>query len=199
MRITSLCVYCGAQKGHKGIHAETARTLGEALAKRDITLVYGGGGIGLMAVLADAVLASGGRAVGLVPKHFALSEPLHTESSRLCDRLETLITDTMHGRKQEMLERSDAFVVLPGGFGTLDEFFEALTWKQVRLHDKPIIVFDVEGYWEPLWDLLDHTVTQGFSSRCARDLVVVVRTIEELFRALDEAPEPTSPSLLSRF
>ena len=197
--ITSLCVYCGASEGRDRIHAETARSLGEAMAQRGITLVYGGGGIGLMAVVAEAVLANGGSAVGLVPKHFAIIEPLHTESTVLCDRLDTVITSTMHRRKQEMFERSDGFVVLPGGFGTLDEFFEVLTWRQIGLHDKPIVVFDAGGYWELLWDLLDHAVEQGFTSRAARDLIVVARSIDELFRALDEAPEPTSRSLASDF
>ena len=102
-------------------------------------------------------------------------------------------------RKQEMFERSDGFVVLPGGFGTLDEFFEVLTWRQIGLHDKPIIVIDGDGYWEPLLDLLDHLVAQGFTSRRAREGVVVVRTITELFHALDRAPEPSSKTLLTPF
>lgn len=169
------------------------------MAQRDITLVYGGGGIGLMAALADAVLAGGGRVVGVLPRHFVTSELLPTESSRFGDRSEILVTDTMHRRKQEMFERSDGFVVLPGGFGTLDEFFEVLTWRQIGLHDKPIIVIDGDGYWEPLLDLLDHLVAQGFTSRRAREGVVVVRTITELFHALDRAPEPSSKTLLTPF
>ncbi len=197
--ITALCVYCGSQEGRDKRHAEAARRLGEALAKRNITLVYGGGGIGLMAVLADAVLAGGGRVVGVLPRHFVTSELLPAGSSRFGDRSEILITDTMHRRKQEMFERSDGFVMLPGGFGTLDEFFEVLTWRQIGLHDKPIIVIDDDGYWEPLLGLLDHLVAQGFTSRRAREGVVVVRTIEELFQALDRAPEPKSKTLLTPF
>ena len=197
--ITSLCIYCGSREGRNVLHVETARSLGEALAKRDITLVYGGGNTGLMGVLARAVLAGGGRAVGVIPEHFETSEPPHTDSSVPSDRLATVITESMHQRKQKMFELSNGFVVLTGGMGTLDEFFEVSTWKQIGLHDKPVAVIDVDGYWEPLRDLLDHMTAEGFMSEQERALTVIVHTIEELFSALDSAPEPTSQTLSDVF
>ena len=184
--ITSLCVYCGSREGRDAAHVETARRLGAALAMRGITLVYGGGGIGLMAVLADAVLAGGGKVVGVIPEHLARIEVLHPGLT------ETVVTDGMHIRKRTMFDRADAFAVLPGGFGTLDEFFELLTWKQIGLHDKPVAVLDDGGYWAPLRSLLDHVVTRGFASRDARGLVTVVRTVDALFHAFEHAPAPSS-------
>ncbi len=158
---------------------------------RGITLVYGGGGIGLMAVLADAVLAGGGRVIGVIPEHLARIEVSHTGLT------ETVVTDGMHLRKREMFDRADAFAVLPGGFGTLDEFFEVLTWKQIGLHDKPVAVLD-NGYWAPLQSLLDHVVARGFATQGVRDLIMVVRTVDELFRAFERAPAPALPAPSSR-
>ncbi len=197
--ITALCVYCGSEEGRNVRHVEAARSLGEAMAKRDITLVYGGGGTGLMAVLADAVLAEGGRAVGVIPLSFVFAKPLHTESSILNDQLDSVITDSMQQRKQKMFELSDGFLMFTGGMGTLDEFFEVLTLKKVGLHDKPVVVIDVDGYWELLRDLLDHMAAEGFMSEKERNLVVIVRTVEELFSALDSAPEPTMQTEFSQF
>ena len=179
--IASLCVFCGSQRGRNPAHAEAARSLGAALARRGTTLVYGGGGIGLMAVLADAVLAGGGRVVGVIPEHLVQLEVAHSGLT------ETVVTASMHRRKQAMFERGDGFVVLPGGFGTLDEFFEVLTWKQLALHDKPLVVLDSEGYWTSLCGLLDHVTAEGFAAPPARGLATVARTVDEVFRALDGA------------
>ena len=129
--VASLCVFCGAQSGENPAHAEAARSLGSGLARRGITLIYGAGGIGLMSVLADAVLAGGGTVVGVIPEHLERLEVAHPELT------ETVVTRDMHSRKRAMFDRADGFVVLPGGFGSLDEFFEVLTWKQLGLHDKP--------------------------------------------------------------
>jgi uncharacterized protein (TIGR00730 family) len=187
-KIASICVYCGSQTGHDETYAATAKRFGEAVAKRGITLVYGAGGIGLMTVVADAALANGGKVIGVIPKHLARIEVKHGGLT------ETVVTDSMHVRKQAMFDRADAFVVLPGGFGTLDEFFEILTWKQIGLHDKPLVVLDGDGYWKPLHRLLDHVISQGFASKGARDLFSVAKSIDELFRTLDRAPEPEPPA-----
>ena len=177
----SLCVYCGSQAGGNPAHAAVARGLGRELARRGITLVYGAGGIGLMALLADAVLAGGGKVIGVIPEHLARREVLHSELT------ETIVTDDMHRRKQAMFDRADGFVVLPGGFGTLDEFFEVLTWKQLGLHDKPVVILDNEGYWAPLLALLDHVCAEGFAPPATGGLATVVRTMDELFRTLEGA------------
>ena len=177
--VASLCVFCGAQSGENPAHAEAARRLGSGLARRGITLIYGAGGIGLMAVLADAVLAGGGTVVGVIPEHLERLEVAHPELT------ETVVTRDMHSRKRAMFDRADGFVVLPGGFGSLDEFFEVLTWKQLGLHDKPLVVLDSEGFWGPLLDLLDHVSAEGFAPSAMSGLATVVRSTDELFRVLD--------------
>ena len=177
--IASLCVFCGSQTGRNPAHAEAARSLGTALARRGITLVYGAGGIGLMAVVADAVLAGGGKAVGVIPEKLERLEVAHPGLT------ETVVTEDMFRRKRIMLDRADGFVILPGGYGTLDEFFEVLTWKQLGLLDKPIVVLDSEGFWGPLCDLLDHVSGEGFAPPAAPGLATVVSTVDELFRVLD--------------
>ena len=178
--IASLCVFCGSQTGGNPAHAEAARSLGTALARRGITLVYGAGGIGLMGVVADAALASGGKVVGVIPEHLESLEVAHPELT------EMVVTEDMFSRKRTMFERSDGFVVLPGGFGSLDEFFEVLTWKQLGLLDKPLIVLDNEGFWGPLLDLLDHVSAEGFAPSATSSLSTVVRSTDELFRVLDK-------------
>ena len=177
--IASLCVFCGSQTGRNPAHAEAARSLGTALARRGITLVYGAGGIGLMAVVADAVLAGGGKAVGVIPEKLESLEVAHPGLT------EMVVTKDMFRRKRIMLDRADGFVILPGGYGTLDEFFEVLTWKQLELLDKPIVVLDSEGFWGPLRDLLDHVSDEGFAPPATPRLATVVSTVDELFRVLD--------------
>jgi len=179
--IASLCVFCGSQRGRDPAHADAARELGTALAARGITLVYGAGGIGVMAVLADAVLAGGGKAVGVIPQHLARLEVAHPGLT------ETVVTDDMFQRKQVMIDRADGFVILPGGFGTLDEFFEVLTWRQLGLHDKPVVVLDSAGFWTPLLGLLDHLSAEGFAPQASPGLATVVHGTDALFRALEEA------------
>ena len=177
--IASLCVFCGSQTGNNPAYAEAARSLGTALARRGITLVYGAGGIGLMGVVADAVLAEGGKVVGVIPKKLESLEVAHRGLT------ETVVTEDMFRRKRIMFDRADGFVILPGGYGTLDEFFEVLTWKQLGLLDKPIIVLDSEGYWGPLFALLDQVSADGFAPPAGPGLATVVRSTEELFRVLD--------------
>ncbi len=176
--ITRLCVYCGSASGLDRRYQAAARELGEALATAGIELVFGGGRVGLMGVLADSVLSAGGRVVGIIPERLRAAELAHQGATEL------VIAGSMHDRKRLMAERADAFAILPGGIGTLDETFEILTWRQLGLHDKPIFLVDVAGYWQPLRDLLDHLVAQGFTQSLVPRLLEIVPNIAELMRAL---------------
>ena len=180
--IDRLCVYCGSSGAVDRRYREAARELGERLASAEIELVFGGGRIGLMGVLADAVLAGGGRVVGVIPERLRDAELAHQGASEL------VITASMHDRKRVMAERADAFAVLPGGIGTLDEMFEMLTWRQLGLHDKPIFLVDVAGYWLPLRALLDHIEAQRFAASLVPRLVRVVPDVATLMVALDATP-----------
>lgn len=151
-------------------------------------MVYGGGRIGLMGLMADAALASGGRVTGVIPAHLHDREVGHAGLSEL------VVVDSMHERKRRMFEMSDAFAVLPGGLGTLDETIEILTWKQLSLHDKPIVIVDVAGYWAPLLDLIEHAVSSGFAARSALHLYRVVGRVEDFLPALAAAPAPALAS-----
>jgi uncharacterized protein (TIGR00730 family) len=144
-------------------------------------MVFGGGRIGLMGLAADAALAAGGQVVGVIPAALRDRELAHAGVSEL------IVVDTMHDRKRVMAERADAFAVLPGGIGTLDEFFEILTWRQLGLHDKPIFLVDVAGYWEPLRALLDHIVAHEFAANLAPRLVEIVPDIKSLIARLQRA------------
>jgi uncharacterized protein (TIGR00730 family) len=177
-RIRSLCVYCGSSGAVDQKYRAAAVELGEALARARIELVYGGGRVGLMGLLADAVLAGGGRVIGVIPVRLRDAELAHRGASEL------IVVASMHERKQLMAERADAFAVLPGGIGTLDETFEIVTWRQLGLHDKPIFLVDVAGYWRPLIDLFDHLMAQGFARRIVSETVQVVPSVVALMAAL---------------
>ncbi len=192
-QINALCVYCGSNKGTDSRYTDLARALGTELAARDIALVYGAGGIGLMTEVADAVLAGKGEVVGVIPDHLARAEVQHGGLS------ETIIVDSMHQRKQIMFERADGFVVLPGGLGTLDEFFEILTWRQIGLHDKPVVILDCAGYWSALKALLDQVVEQGFASPSSHNLYQFADSVAQLFDILEAAPEPSLSAPTERF
>jgi len=181
---SSLCVYCGSGLGVDSRHLEAARDLGRRLAERHIRLIYGGARIGLMGTLADAALAAGGEVVGIIPGHLDKTELGHRGATEL------IVVDSMHERKYMMFEQSDAFAIMPGGLGTLDETFEMLTWRKLGLHDKPIILVDIAGYWRPLLSLIDHVIIQGFAAPTDRDLYKVVTTVEELVAAVESAPRP---------
>ncbi len=155
--LSSLCVYCGSSVGHRDVYAACARELGAAMAQARIRLVYGGGRVGLMGVIADSVLAHGGQVTGVIPTFLRTEELAHPDID------ETIEVGSMHARKHRMFELADGFVVLPGGTGTLDEAIEVLTWKQLHLHDKPIILVSPNGYWAPLVDLLGHIIGTGFA------------------------------------
>jgi uncharacterized protein (TIGR00730 family) len=160
-------VYCGSNRGADPAFAESAALFGRVLAERRIRLVYGGGHVGLMGVVADAVLAHGGEAHGVITRSLEASELAH----RSLDSLQ--VVETMHERKAAMADAADAFVMLPGGYGTFDEFFEALTWTQLGIHAKPCGILDVADFFAPLRALLDGAVTAGFVRPAHRDMVVV--------------------------
>ncbi len=173
-----ICVFCGANPGNSSRYVEVARELGGELARREIGLVYGGGNVGLMGAGADGALAAGGRVTGVIPRALVERELAHKGAH------EMRVVDTMHQRKALMAELSDAFVALPGGFGTLDELCEVLTWSQLGFHAKPIALFDVDGYWEPLAAMFDRAVERGFLDSQNRRLVLEERSLPRLFERL---------------
>jgi uncharacterized protein (TIGR00730 family) len=182
--IRRLCVYCGSAGGFDEKYRKAAIELGTRLAAAGIGLVYGGGRVGLMGLLADAVLAGGGEVIGIIPARLRDAELAHLGATEL------VVVDSMHERKRVMAERADAFAILPGGIGTLDETFEILSWKQLNLHTKPIFLIDTGGYWKLLLALLDHIVAEGFARPQTHDLLQRVPTIAALIAALMAAPAP---------
>jgi uncharacterized protein (TIGR00730 family) len=181
--LRSLCLYCGSRIGAGDAHRAAAAELGTLLGQRGGRLVFGGGRNGLMGVAADAALAAGGQVIGVIPDHLHDFEAAHDGLSEL------IVVDSMHARKQKMFELADAFAVLPGGLGTLDETIEIITWRQLGLHDKPIVVLDNSGYWQPLLDLVEHAIDAGFAGPSARDLFTVVDSVAGIFAAIEAAPE----------
>ena len=184
----SLCVFCGARFGTDPAASDVARGLGRLLAERGITLVYGGGGVGLMGLVANAALDGGGKVIGVIPRFLLQREAGHP------DLHETVVVETMHQRKLQMFERSDAFVVLPGGIGTLEELFEVLSWRTLGLHSKPIVIVDQGAYWEPLAALLRSVVERGFAEPTHLDHVAFVRDLSEILPAIEAMPREAGPS-----
>jgi uncharacterized protein (TIGR00730 family) len=183
-KIRTLAVYCGSSSAVGARYREAASELGARLAAGGIEVVFGGGRIGLMGLLADAALLKGGRVTGIIPARLRDAELAHPGVSEL------LVVDSMHERKRQMAERADAFAVLPGGIGTLDEMFEIVSWKQLGLHDKPIFLVDIDGYWATLRALLNHIVERGFARPQVLRLVRVVPTIGALMAMLVPEPRP---------
>ena len=177
-----LCVYCGSSGAVDRQYRDAASDLGARLAAAGIGLVFGGGRVGLMGLLADAALAGGGEVIGIIPSRLRDAELAHPGVTEL------VVVESMHERKRAMAEKADAFAVLPGGIGTLDEMFEILSWKQLGLHDKPILLADVGGYWAPLRRLLDHIVVTGFAREQTRGLLKVVPNVAGLMAALSKEP-----------
>jgi uncharacterized protein (TIGR00730 family) len=164
--LRAVTVFCGSNAGTDPAYAAAARALGEVLVERSIALVYGGGRVGLMGIVADTVLAGGGHVTGVIPQHLWDKEVGHAGLSEL------LIVDSMHERKLAMADRGDAFIALPGGVGTLEELFEAITWTQLGIQQKPCAVLDVAGFYEPMLAFLDRTVDAGFLRPDHRNLVL---------------------------
>ena len=173
-----VCVFCGSSLGSRPAYADAARRLGEALARRRMGLVYGGGSIGLMGVVADAALAASGEVIGVIPGALERRELAHGKLTKLH------VVGSMHERKARMAELSDAFVALPGGLGTLEELAEVLTWAQLGLHRKPCALLDAGGYWRPLTAFLDHAVAERFVRPEHRAMVLVEEEPEALLDRL---------------
>jgi uncharacterized protein (TIGR00730 family) len=184
MSVRSLCVFCGSSFGHDEKWAAAARQLGAGLARAGITLVYGGSRSGLMGAVAEGTLEAGGRVEGVIPKFFLPNEDPFAEVSEL-----TVVED-MHTRKKLMFDKSDGFVVLPGGLGTLDETFEILTWKQIKLHDKPVIMLNLDGYWARWLELVDTIVAEGFAKPNVNGFYEVIDTVEETLARLQSLKQP---------
>lgn len=180
----SLCVFCGSSAGHEPAYTEAARTLGRTLAGAKIRLVFGGGRVGLMGEVANAALAAGGEAIGVIPNFLVEREIAHTGLTDLH------VVGSMHERKAMMSGLSDGFVALPGGTGTLEEFFEVLTWAQLGEHAKPCGLLNVAGYYDPLLSVLDHMVAKGFLSKSNRALVLVERDPGTLLAKLERYRPP---------
>lgn len=178
--IRSLCVYCGSARGRSPRYVAAAKELGEAMAERQIRLVYGGARIGMMGEVADAVMANGGAVVGVIPEHLQTTEVGHSGITEL------KVVESMHVRKKLMFDLSDGFVVLPGGYGTLDELFEIITWRMLKLHDKPIVVLNIDGYWDRFQELIDHLIDEGFARPDSRQYFSVVSSVGRLFDLLEQ-------------
>lgn len=169
-----ICVFCGSAAGNKPLYAAAARQVGQALLERGIGLVYGGGNVGLMGIVADEVLAGGGEVIGVIPRRLVDMEVAHASLTELH------VVDSMHARKALMVAKSDAFLTLPGGIGSMDEFFETLTWSYLGFHRKPCGVWNVDGYYDRLLDLLRHFVDEGFLKQRAADLVLAGAELDAL-------------------
>jgi uncharacterized protein (TIGR00730 family) len=176
--LSAVCVYCGSSSQVPQIYKDAATSLGHLLGERSIRVIYGGGRVGLMGLVADAALATGGEVIGVIPRHIAEFEVAHRNLTALH------IVETMHQRKRMMADLSQAFIVLPGGLGTLDEAFEILTWKQLGLHNHPVLIVNIGGYWDPLIALIRHAAEQGFVRPQHARLFQEVAGIEDILPAL---------------
>lgn len=185
-----VCVYCGSSPGSRPEYMEAAVGLGRGLARRGWGLVYGGASVGLMGAVADAAVAGGGVAVGVLPRPLGAKELAHPGLTEL------VIVGSMHERKAEMVRRSGGFVALPGGFGTLDETFEALTWAQLGIHDKPIALLNVVGYFDPLLAWMDRAVEDRLLRPQHRDMILVSDDVAEILDALVAYDPPTTAKWL---
>jgi uncharacterized protein (TIGR00730 family) len=176
-----ICVFCGSSPGQSSLYRDAAVQLGELLARENIGLVYGGAHCGLMGALADAALSAGGEVIGVIPEAVVALEVAHRGLPDL------RVVSTMHERKALMAELSDAFIAMPGGIGTLDELFEIYTWHTLRIHNKPIALWNIAGFFDPLLAMLDHVVRQGFLKPSVRELLIVDRMADKLVAKLRPA------------
>lgn len=176
--MNSICVFCGAQNAVSSTHLDMARQLGRDMAASGKQLVYGGGDCGLMGAVANGSLEAGGKAIGVFPRSLGRIEVEHKGLSKM------YMVDTMHERKQIMYDNADVFVILPGGFGTLDEMFEVITWHQIGIHTKKVVIFNHEGYWNHLIALMDNIIETKFAKEINRTFYTVVNTKEELYALL---------------
>ena len=178
-KISSVCVYCGASQKVDDSYVSAIQDLGRRLAEGNKTVVYGGGSVGTMGALARSAFDAGGHVIGIIPEHIISREGQEYEISELH------VVDSMHTRKMMMVEKSDAFVSMPGGLGTLDETFEILTWKYLGLHDKPVVLGNINGYWDPLLEMLDNMIAEKYSPAHHRDLFYKADTIDDIVEHLE--------------
>jgi len=190
--LRSVAVFCGSRPGHNPAYRAAATALGTGLAQAGMRLVYGGGRIGLMGVVADAVLAAGGAVLGVIPEFLCRREIMHDGV------MELIVTDSMHSRKQKMFEAADAFVMLPGGLGTLDEVVEIITWRQLGLHDKPVLLCDVAGSAQPIQAALRASIEMGFANADAIELFEVLDGPDATLARLAELQPSQAPANSTR-
>ena len=191
-KVSSIAVYCGSKIGFSPAYAKAAQALGQGMVERGVDLVFGGGRVGIMGEIADTVLQGGGKVTGIIPHFLDKLEVGYEKATEL------IKVESMHARKIAMFNRAEAFVILPGGLGTLEEFFEVLAWKQLKLHQKPIVVLNVEGCWTRLTELTDEIVASGFAHEKIASLYVTVVTVEDVFRVISEPPKEDPLSLATR-
>ena len=187
-----ICVFCGSSVGRQSLYQDAATAMGSLLASRGIGLVYGGGNVGLMGVIAGAVLAGGGEVIGVIPRSLADREIAHTGVTDL------RVVDSMHARKAMMADLSDAFIAMPGGVGTFEEFFEAVTWTQLGVHRKPCGLLNTAGFYTPLAAFIDQAVTEGFIKPVHRASIVVDDHPERLLDSLAQVELPDVPKWIRR-
>lgn len=181
----TICVYCGSSNQVDEAYKDAARKIGTWIGESGKSLVYGGGNVGLMGITAEAALNAGAKVTGIITEHIRKREVEHKGLDELH------IVETMHERKRMMVDRSDALIILPGGLGTMDEMFEFLTWRQLNLHDEPLIVVNVNGYWDPLKALLENIAKEGFMREYDLKLCTFVDKPEDVAEALEREPEPS--------
>jgi uncharacterized protein (TIGR00730 family) len=179
--IRSVCVYCGSSPGRDETYAKAGHVLGRSIARSGLRLIYGGGTKGIMGAVAEGALRAGGKVTGIIPRFLINKEATETALDRLD---ELVITDNMHERKHRMFEKSDAFVALPGGIGTVEEIVEIMTWGQLGHHRKPIVFANVKGFWDPMLALLDHMSSEGFIHTAQRVKPLVVDDPEAIVAAI---------------
>ncbi len=176
-KLERICVFCGSYSGSREVYVEQARSLGREMVSRGINLVYGGGGIGIMGAVADAVIEARGKVIGVIPYALATKERAHPD-------IEMRVVNTMHERKAMMAELSDAFIAMPGGFGTFEELMETITWGQLGIHQKPVGLLNVAGYYDPMLQMIDRAIEEGFIQPRYRHLFVASSSIDELFEMM---------------
>lgn len=192
MSLKSVCVFCGASAGARPVYREAATNLGHSLAARGLTLIYGGGAVGLMGTVADAALAAGGEVIGIIPQSLERAEIGHSGLTRL------EVVDGMHARKARMAELADAFIALPGGLGTLEELFEVWTWGQLGYHAKPLGLLEVEGFYARLNDFLDHLVAERFVRGPHRAMLQIGQSADQLLDRLEAGRPAAVPKWADR-
>ena len=199
--IRSVCVYCGSSPGRGELYVKAGHVLGRAIAQADLRLIYGGGGKGIMGAVADGALRAGGKVTGIIPRFLMTKEATQAALQRLDD---LVVTDNMHQRKHTMFEKSDAFVALPGGIGTVEEIIEIMTWAQLGHHRKPIVFANIGGFWNPMLALLDHMQAEGFIHTGHLVNPLVVDTAEAIVPAIlvaassDSAPTEGVQSVIDK-